>query len=180
MTFWTEANLEPTRKFRFNINTPGSSLLQDGWWWATSVDKPAYDVSVSEYQLINHKFKFPGILSWSDITIKVVDPLGNTAKSITSRLMKNLGVTYKPPSESATTRNLFAKTPVQIGNQPTIINQVIIEQLAASGAPIETWTLHSAFVKSVTFGDLAYADDGLVEIDIGISYDFATFKSEGR
>ena len=56
------------------------------------------------------------------------------------------------------------------------ISRIIINQINAAGKPIEKWTLHDAFVKSINFGELAYADDELVEITIGISYDYATLE----
>ena len=67
MAFWSEKENEPLRKFRFTV-TFGEEL-----WYAKSVTKPSFDVSVSEYQLVNHKIKYPGIVTWSDIEIVIVD-----------------------------------------------------------------------------------------------------------
>ena len=66
MTFWNvsgEKALQPKRNYRFRL-TDGDQEL---WWWAKTVDKPSFDVSSNEYQLINHKFKYPGILTWKPI-----------------------------------------------------------------------------------------------------------------
>ena len=96
MSFWTSPELEPTRKYRFQIQTPGSTALGGNWWWAKSVDKPSFEINTSDYQLTNHKFKFPGILTWNDISITIVDT-GGRAKA----LMNNLSRVYKNPLQSA-------------------------------------------------------------------------------
>ena len=43
----------------------------------------------------------------------------------------------------------------------------------AEGKAIETWELYGAFIKSVDFGSLDYSDDELVQLTIGLSYDYA-------
>ena len=172
MGFWNQAEIEPSRKYRFQIQAladkpsiaRATKAGDDIWWWAKSITKPSYEVNVSDYKLTNHKFKYPGVVSWSDISITVVDPGG-----VAMGMWDNLGVTYTVPTEDQN-KNSFAKMPAETGN----VKQIILQQLGSNGKPLETWTLHDAFVKSVAFGDLAYADDGLVEITIGLSYDYAT------
>ena len=68
MAFWSTNNIEPTRQYRFTIS--------DGvgvWWWAKSIEKPSYDIDSQEHKLINHKFKYPGVIAWNDIKITIVD-----------------------------------------------------------------------------------------------------------
>ena len=80
MAFWTDkgaAGVEPLRKFRFKIQLGNDSVM----WWAKSVTQPSPEVSISEHQLINHKIKFPGIATWSDIDITIVD-IGKKRKRI--------------------------------------------------------------------------------------------------
>ena len=80
MTFWANSKLEPKRKFRFRFSTPSSAQIEGFWWFAKSIDKPTYSVNGGEYQLINHKFKYPGIATWEDISITVVDPGSETTQ----------------------------------------------------------------------------------------------------
>ena len=98
MTFWNDIGknaLEPKRNYRFRLSDGKST----GWWWAKTVDKPSFEVSTSEYQLINHKFKFPGITTWKPITITVVD-IGSTIDSLYNEL---LSMGYKSPDTEAMT-----------------------------------------------------------------------------
>ena len=74
MTFWSEKDtiIEPVRPYRFRIMETGGK--ETGyWWWAKSATKPGFEISKEEYQLINHKIKYPGVLTWKDVTIKIID-----------------------------------------------------------------------------------------------------------
>ncbi len=91
MSFWTSKDIDPKRNFRFRLSNGGGTH----WWWAKTVDRPSFDVSNSEYQLINHKFKYPGIATWKPISITVVD-IGQ----VITELMLELGALgYTHPSE---------------------------------------------------------------------------------
>ena len=160
MTFWTESTLDPVRKYRFKIITESDGELVD-YWYAKSVDKPSFDINTSEYQLTNHKFKFPGVATWSDISITLVDVGGKARQTFKDSLM-NQGYSF-PDNTKQTERGLKKKS-----------FNFIIEQFDSKGDPAEMWELHGAFIKSVDFGQLSYSDDELVEIKIGVAYDFAT------
>ena len=70
MAFWNLPSVDPTRKFRFLMQSNG--IESDQWIWAKSINKPSYEINTGEYQLGNHKFKYPGIATWNDITITIV------------------------------------------------------------------------------------------------------------
>ena len=44
---------------------------------------------------------------------------------------------------------------------------------------MEEWTLKNAFLTKVDFGKLSYAEEGLVEIAIGVDYDYADLVVKG-
>lgn len=181
MAFWTDSSLQPLRNFRFRIQTPYGPF-QGLWWWTKSVDLPNYDVNVNEYQLGNHKFKYPGVLTWQDVTITVVD----TATVANKLLQSLIAMGYTKPEN--TINGGLSKDPrfqsvEQVGDQKkirtflneSVITDVIIEQLKENGKIHQVWGLKNAFVKSVNFGRLAYEDDGLQEITITFSYDYIDY-----
>ena len=166
MSFWTDKTLEPLRKFRFSIQIGEDSQL----WWAKSVSKPAFDITTNEYQLINHKFKYPGIVTWNDIDIVIVDFKKNETDSDDSPKTKGIGY-YKHLVDhgyhlDGTSVDGIQK--VQYAGKP-----FVIKQLDSTGEAIETWTLINPWIKSVKFGDLDYSSDDLIEITITVSYDSA-------
>ena len=165
MAFWSSNDVEPTRQFRFKIQT-----REGDWWWAKSVTKPSFSVNESEYQLINHKFKYPGIVSWNNITIRIVDP-NNRAKYWYDKLLD-----YGWEAPNAVTGFLdegLSKEGIVGG-----FGFIKIMQLDSKGEPVETWNLNNPKIASVNFGSLEYSSDELVVLDIEISYDWANLEEE--
>mgnify|MGYP003627835508 CR=1 FL=1 len=159
MAFWTSEKAEPLRKFRFMVNS--------NWYWVKSVTKPSFDITSNEYQLINHKFKYPGIVTWADIDITIVDSkeFGNS-KGLYGQLSE-IGYNLGGSSDGISKTKAIA---AELGN----VGGWQIQQLGADGVAIETWKLINPWIKSVKFGDLDYSSDDLVDITITISYDSAT------
>ena len=91
--------------------------------------------------------------------------------------MDNLGITYDIPTAQLNmgAEDQFAKSPLTFINM--VLSQLVIQQVDAKGSVIEKWTLYDVFIKSVDFGSLAYSDDELIEITIGLSYDYATLET---
>ena len=156
MSFWSSNTLEPLRKFRFQIQIGKDSSL----WWAKSVTQPSPDVSMGEYQLINHKIKFPGIVTWSDIDITMVD-VGDKGKEFYKKLTDS-GYGFPDKKEDGMIKEQYKRE---------VFN---IQKLNADGETIETWELINPFIKSIKYSDLDYSSDDLVEVSITVAYDSAT------
>ena len=161
MAFWSNNTLEPLRKFRFKVTFAGDTI-----WYAKSVTQPSPEVSMSEHQLINHKIKYPGIVTWNDIDIVIVDSVDEgRGKNYYGNLL-NSGYRF----DGQTADGIMKKAKHTNNN----VTNVLIEQLRADGDVHQTWELINPFVKSVKFGDLDYSSDDLLEITITVAYDSAT------
>lgn len=166
MTFWNDIGenaLEPKRNYRFRL---GDGETTD-WWWAKTVDKPSFEVSTSEYQLINHKFKFPGITTWKPISITAAD-IGDVSNLLIDEL-RDFG--YRNPNDDEGMVGLE-----KVLDNGSIANNMSIQQLDADGNTIETWTLRGAFITSISFSKLDYSNDDITEITIEVAYDYADFE----
>jgi hypothetical protein len=186
MAFWTDSSLQPLQSFRFRVQTTLGPFVGQ-WWWTKSVDLPTYDVNVNEYQLGNHKFKYPGIVTWQDVTVTVVD-----TATVANKLLQNLNsMGYKKPEEELrrSVGGGLAKDPrtqqVNVDNpqqristflDESVMTSIIFQQLNADGGIIQTWTLKNAFVRNVNFGRLSYEEDGLQEIIMTFSYDYIDYQ----
>ena len=157
MSFWSRPDLEPLRKFRFQIQIGSKAPVM---WWAKSVTQPSPDVSMGEYQLINHKIKYPGIVTWSDVDITMVD-VGEKGKEFYKKLTES-GYGFHEGKEDGMEKEQYKAQPF------------VIEKLNAAGKVLETWTLINPFIKSVKYSDLDYSSDDLVEITLTVAYDSAT------
>jgi hypothetical protein len=163
MSFWTQATLEPKRNYRFKITKSGFG--DDVWWWAKNIDKPSYTISTGEYKMINHTFKYPGVLTWNNISISVV----STQEMIQGLFVDLRALEYTAP----TTTTSGANTGLTKAKSKT--TGLVIEQIDADGITLETWVIKGAFVTSVTHSKLDYTSDDLSETTIEIAYDIAEF-----
>ena len=165
MAFWSTQTIEPTRQFRFLVSNTQDN--ESAWYWAKTVSKPSFEVSSTEHQLVNHKFKYPGIVTWNDINMTIVDT-GEKTKGLVDRL-RETGYDY--PTSFEQTEGISKTSSSQY------FDELTIQQLNADGKAIETWRLKGAFIKSINFGDLDYESDALVTIQLTISYDWAELET---
>ena len=172
MAFWSERRdiVEPVRPYRFRIMDAGSlptdTYYEEGyWWWAKSATKPSFEISKEEYTLINHKIKYPGILSWKDVTIKIIDFKDDMSLG---------GPTKQHALYSFVRDSRYSFDSAKDGiAKDKIIKDYVIEQLDADGGILEKWILKNAIITSIDSGELSYDTETLSEITITVSYDEA-------
>ena len=160
MAFWASNDVIPLRKFRFTIQIGNESIF----WYAKSVTQPSFDISISEHRLVNHVIKYPGITTWNDVDIVLVDVEGQ-GKSYYEKLTE-IGYNYTGSGEDGMKKS-------QYNNEP-----FIIQRLNDDGKVQDQWKLINPFIKSVKYGDLDYSSDDLLEITITVAYDSATLTKE--
>ena len=144
MTFWNNPEFAPpNRKRNFKVSD-GSG---DYWFWAKTVSKPSFEISTGEYQLVNHKVKYPGLITWNDITITVLD-MGDVVKKLVQQLGKNGFAAMDGYSGEDGIYKLY--------DASADSNHIIIEQYGNDlSSPVQKWELANGFIKSIDFGDLS-------------------------
>ena len=167
MAFWSQelqaGTKDPKRKYRFKIIFTG---MGDGIiWYAKTVKKPSYNVTQAEHTFLNHKYYFPGKVEWQEVSMTLVDPVSPGAVAQTNAIIRSSG--YKPPGNSNELETISK------GKASAAMGSVKIIQIDAEGNHIEEWSLKNPTIMSVDFGELSYEDDGLLDIAIGLRYDWA-------
>jgi hypothetical protein len=170
MAFWSQNDVEPKRNFRFQVQITNLADGNDVLWWAKTVTTPAFDVAEVTHDHLDNKYKFPGRVTWQDVSLTLVDPISVDAVSLTNELVINSG--YAVPSGYNTNLKTISKKKAVAS-----IGDVVISIMNADGAPIEVWTLRNPFIKSAKYGDLAYDNDELRTVDITLAYDWAICDS---
>lgn len=173
--FWNSAELQPKRKFRWiiELGLSDSTTLQ---YAAKTVNKPNYTLTGTKHKFLNHTFNFPNRVEWQPITLTMVDHVGpeGLGSSVTDILFgKLVGSGYHNPSSVENCSFSVTKKA-----SSAVLGEVTIKQLGGGDgdlAPLtlETWSLKNPWISKVTWGDLSYEDDGLVEITVELTYDFA-------
>jgi hypothetical protein len=189
MSFWTESYAasgvnNPKRNFRFHVQFTqigdltgyGDSIL----YYAKTANKPSFTLGETQHNYLNHTFKFPGRVTWNDITVTMVDPGPKTgAEGLTTnglaygltRLLQESGYVIPTGAKAATDFTTISKTKAVSG-----IGDVIVTQLDHNGNPLEKWTLYNAFLSDIKYGDLDYSSDDLTEYSITLRYDWAEYE----
>ena len=166
MAFWSTNDVEPKRNFRFQVQITNLADGNDVLWWAKTVTTPAFDVSEVEHNHLDNKYYFPGRVSWSEVSLTLVDPISIDAVTQTNQLIVNSG--YVIPAEGNTSLETLSKKKAS-----QAIGDVVISIMNADGTPIEVWTLKNPFIKSAKYGDLDYSSDDLRTIELSFRYDYA-------
>jgi len=180
MAFWTDSAMAPKRNFRFKVqfsNSDFSSAADLGnsteLYFAKTVTKPSFAMGGTEHAYLNHTFKFPGRITWSDVTITMVDPGGAQGVGYVLASMLNKAGYVLPASNVYNT--ISKETAVaSIGGS----NSVVITQMVAAGNAVEQWTLYNAFIADTSFGSLDYGSEDLTEYSITIKYDWAQLTTD--
>lgn len=194
MAFFSDRQLVPKRKFNWvvEMSSDSTELFKVA---AKTVTKPNYTLEATQHKFLNHQFNFPNRVIWQPIDITLIDHIGHGTDqtSVTSKLMEMLfKAGYQIPRNAKNCE--FSPTKTRAVNA---LKKVKILQLSGDVArpfdvdddvlgpisrpelgtqQLEAWTLHNAFISKVTFGDLSYDDDGLVELSCTFTYDFATYE----
>lgn len=80
---------------------------------------------------------------------------------------RRLARVVSPEKAAMIDRSFGSSTVATDGSQLQII------QLNAEGVPTEKWTLYNPIITKISWGELDYGDDGLVEYSLDIDYDWA-------
>ena len=159
MAFWSDPSLKPLKKFQFRIT------IGEVMWYAKSVTLPSFEVSNESYQLINQKFKYPGVVNWNDITVTLVE----TGKSslLLRRFLTQAG--YSCPNSCL---NLSGLSKDKFSNA----RPIVIEQLKPDGKAFQYWEITNWMISNVNFGDMSYESDEILSVEMSIAYDCAYIK----
>ena len=165
---------EPKRKYKFLVQLGSYGYLYS----LNSIAKPTATVQNNEYQLINHHFSYPGTVKWESITMNLVDFGDDNNMSATKlwELLTNSG--YSTPSAGGGLNTL------EKGKTGTQLNSIVISQIGSNQTSLngktkidvtEQWILHNPIIEKISWGDLSYGEEGFVEYELSIKYDWPEY-----
>jgi|APSaa5957512535_1039671.scaffolds.fasta_scaffold10683_3 hypothetical protein len=172
--FWNIASVEPKRSFKFLLYFNGMPQFV-----AKSVTKPNFQITTTPHNFLQHQFNFPGKVTWQPINITIVDPIQPDSAQSLYNIIKNAG--YVTPPNVASDGDSGKRTLSKEGMVSQLGNRIQIDQIGPGGAQDvkERWHLNNPLITSVTFGDLSYENDSILNITIGITYDWADLNDGG-
>ena len=148
-------NFEPKMGNRFimEINGIESYIIK-------TANRPQIQFEVVTLEHINVKRKLKGKGEWQDLTITLYDPI---VPSGAQQVMEWIRQSH----ESITGRD---------GYNSFYKKDVTFYLLGPVGDKIEQWTLKGAFILSANFGELDWASNDPVSIELSLAYDYAILE----
>jgi hypothetical protein len=203
-TFWSSANVEPKRKFKFLVqfNPLDAATFDIPSFVVKKVDKPGFSITETKHTFMGHNFFFPGKVEWKEISLSIVDPAGTGVNQnplienaeqipdMTRNLTEILSAFgYQSPARVAQALNGGGDVQIAAGGSAggtgikslskagsvATTGVINILQVDDEGTVVEKWTLQNAWIKDIQFGSNDYSSDDAQEIVIKVRYDWAEF-----
>ena len=155
LLFKMPLNYEPLRKNRFLLRFPSDLGIQA--WWVKSAKRPSIKQNDVQIDFLNTKTHVVGKYEWESIQVTFRDPIGPSASQALMEWVRQ-------HSESVTGRQGYAA-----GYK----RDVELEMLDPNGVVVQKWILKNVMLQDVSFGDLDYSGDELMEITATLVMDYA-------
>jgi len=180
MAFWNLASSEPKRQHRFLVNF-SSLLTSDGNAYQQYLAKtcviPGYTVSSTTHRFLGNEYHYPGTVTWDEVTVDIVNAVDPDGNDLLMNALAQSGYLAPDRQQEAYESARQAVGTVNKTNAQDAIGDVVIRQLDGEGSVIGTWSLRNAFITAAKFGNLDYAGDDILNVNITIKYDWATYDS---
>ena len=176
---------DPKRKFKFLVEFGKGGRL----FAVKSTDKPSLTIKTDQYKMINHYFNYPGLVEWDPISITLVDfgTFGEDPKrgkgSTSGKLWELLTASgYRVPGDAP---DGFVTTPTK-KSMVDAFESIIIYQIDSGFSTTakkdliswtEKWELKNPIITKISWGELDYGSEDLVEYTLEIKYDWAEYES---
>ena len=170
-SFWSQADLEPKRKFRYLLYFAGMPQFI-----AKTVTKPSFQVGTTSHSFLQHNFNFPGRVTWQDVSLTLVDAIDPDSTATLYKIIKDAGYVLPP---NVSNEDLGGtRTITKEGMVNSLGPTVRIDTIGGDGASdiIESWILNNPQIQSVNFDSLDYSSDELLNIQITLKYDWASLN----
>ena len=168
--FWAMSTASAKRKYRFYLEVGlagGTSLEQ---WVITKVSRPSFTISDTEHSYLNHTFKFPGRVSWEDVSFSLVEPVSPDSTDAILSMLYQSGYRFPvTPVDSESRRTISKET--------AIISKFNIVSISDDGFELGKWSLNNAWISQASMGEYDYSADDLMGMDITVKYDWARYTS---
>ena len=125
-----------------------------------AASRPSIDQGEVILDHINVERKLKGKATWNNVTCDLYDPV---TPSGAQAVMEWIRLSH----ESVTGRD---------GYSDFYKKDITFNTLGPVGDKVEEWTLKGAFISSATFGDMDWATEDPVQIELTLKYDYAVLQ----
>lgn len=169
--FWSSHLLEPKRNYRFKMWVGGIDRIH-----VKSAQKPTWEIGVAEHDYLNHKFKFPGKITFNDIEVTIVEEISNGAMDNLLNILHLSGYRWSRAGGAvinANDLNTISKRRAVEALSAGPNKGVLLAEIDSEGNEICHYTLHNAWISQVNPSEASYENEDLTDLSLTITYDYA-------
>ena len=171
MAFWSSANLDPKRQFKFKVTF--SRLGTEAQYLAQSAGRPQFTISDGvKVDFLDKSYHYPGKITWEPVTIKFVDAVQSSVSKASYDYLKATGWVENDRIASGTPN--FAT--ISKARAVAASGVVMVDVIDSEGAIVDSWSLHNAFITKVALNELDYAAEGILTAIYTMRYDWASLQ----
>jgi T4-like virus tail tube protein gp19 len=154
------------RKFRFTFQIVGfcnnvKNIVPE--YFVKVASRPNLDIEETEINFLNAKTWIPGKASWQTMTVTYIDAADVNMQSLWNWL--------------ATVYNFTDPIGLSQGNKIDWNATGILSMYDGCGTLLEQWQLQHMWPQAIDFGDLAYAESDMAEIELTLRFSDVIYKS---
>ena len=192
MAFWNSAQSEPRRAHRFLLSIPNLTVagatggeVKYEQYLCRTVTKPSYTISEVEHKFLGNTYYYPGAVTWNTVQATLVNAVNPDGNKLLFAALYQSG--HLDPNQQAAIFNSTLGLPegtiapgtLNKADSLSAFGDIQIKELGPKGKAIGVWELKNPFLTNVTFGDLDYASEELLNLELTFRYDFALYNSAG-
>ena len=176
---WTQASLEPKRKFKYLVTFTGADLT-DFQFLAQTCDRPGVKVGASEHKYFDKTYYHPGRVTWepNPLSIKLVD-IQKKGANPTIDTNENLLKVFANSGLSGLIAQQGAVQTIGKEKAKNALGTVHVRVLDSDSNIAEEWELENGWLQSFKPEALDYGSEDILTVTITVQYDWAKFKAQG-
>jgi hypothetical protein len=179
MPFWTSALSEPRRSHRFLLTLPNLVSTTEGYQYeqylAKVAGKPSYSITEVSHKFLGNTYYYPGTVEWQPIDVTIVNAINPDGNKLLMDALTKSGYLLPPDQEDVFSNPAQAPGTINKDSSLNALGDAVIQELNGQGGLIGTWILKNSFLTKASFGNLDYASDDILNIEMGIRYDWAEY-----
>tara|TARA_Y100001963_G_C6753118_1_gene435234 strand:+ start:450 stop:1001 length:552 start_codon:yes stop_codon:yes gene_type:complete len=146
-----------------------------------TVNKPSYTISEVEHKFLGNTYYYPGAVTWNTVQATLVNAVSPDGNKLLFDALYRSGH-LDPAQQSDVFNGNSEALPATLNKEDSLnaFGNIIIRELDGVGNNIGTWKLVNPFLTNVTFGDLDYSSEELLNLEVTFRYDYALYGGEGE
>lgn len=174
---WADVNRAPKRANRFLLS---AGNVPQAMFTIQKVTLPNFSIDEAKVNFVSSTFYYPGKIEWQPISMTLVDPLLPDMSERFIQIVNQAGYTFPGlngiPAETTDPNTPYVSS-FSKGAFTEAFGGLQIWQINSIGTVMSIWSLINPWIKSAKFGEQSMENSEILNIEIELRYDYATYRA---